>query len=148
MWQSVVIDADPARSAGALGRGKLASPVRWDGGDVPAQDGEIGRVKRYPCPCCGYYTLTNAPGGTFALFPVCWWEDDGVPSADPTYEGGANAPSLEQARENFLAFGANSWRERDCVRPPRPDELPPDSRASPGQGRSRADGPSSSEGGR
>jgi hypothetical protein len=92
---------------------------------VPTYDGTASRVKRFPCPCCGYYTLTSEPPGTYELCPVCYWEDDGVQFADPTYAGGANEPSLEQARKNFLAFGANSWRERDSVRPPRPDEMPP-----------------------
>lgn len=81
--------------------------------------------QRYPCPCCGYYTLNREPSGTFELCPVCYWEDDDVQFRDPAYAGGANEPSLEEARKNFLAFGANSWKERDNVRPPRADELPP-----------------------
>jgi hypothetical protein len=30
-----------------------------------------------------------------------WWEDDPVQSADPNYRGGANHPSLNEAKENF-----------------------------------------------
>ena len=82
-------------------------------------------MKRYPCPCCGYYTLARKPPGTYELCPVCYREDDGVQFEDPTYAGGANEPSLEQARKNSLAFRANSWQERDSVRPPREDEGPP-----------------------
>ena len=44
---------------------------------------------RYPCPCCGYFTLDAEPVGTFEVCPVCYWEDDDVQAADPAYEGGA-----------------------------------------------------------
>ena len=33
---------------------------------------------RYACPCCGFLTLDEAPPGTFAICPVCFWEDDDV----------------------------------------------------------------------
>ncbi len=37
---------------------------------------------RYACPCCGYLTLTEKPPGTFAICPVCFWEDDEVQFKD------------------------------------------------------------------
>ncbi len=43
----------------------------------------------YPCACCGYSTLDEEPSGTFAVCPVCYWEDDNIQNGDPTYEGGA-----------------------------------------------------------
>ena len=80
--------------------------------------------QRYACPCCGFFTLPLPPPGSYALCPVCDWEDDGVQFADPDHEGGANAESLNQARANFRKFGASSPSSVSCVRPPRPEELP------------------------
>lgn len=60
---------------------------------------------RFPCPCCGQHTLAEEPPGTFAICPVCEWEDDHVQFRDPTYEGGANRVSLAEARDNFRRFG-------------------------------------------
>ena len=45
-------------------------------------------------------------------------------AADPTYEGGANAMSLEQARNNFARFGAASQDAISRVRKPLPEEIP------------------------
>ena len=59
----------------------------------------------FPCPCCGYFTLSEKPPGTFDICEVCFWEDDNVQFGDPNYEGGANKESLNQARENFAKIG-------------------------------------------
>lgn len=80
---------------------------------------------RYPCPCCGFYTLTEEPPGTFDICPVCLWEDDNVQFEHPTLAGGANRESLEEARANYKAFGAVAEQYIGRVRPPRTDELPP-----------------------
>lgn len=55
---------------------------------------------------------------------MCYWEDDPVQLRDPTYEGGANAASLEQARANYERHGVAELRFEDDVRPPRPEEVP------------------------
>jgi Cysteine-rich CPCC len=78
----------------------------------------------YPCPCCGFLTLDQRPPGTFLICPVCFWEDDNVQAEDPEYSRGANAVSLQQARENFRQFGAVEARFSGSVRSPRPDEIP------------------------
>lgn len=81
-----------------------------------------GQTKKHPCPCCGYRTLDEKPPGSFALCPVCWWEDDSVQFNDPDYEGGANEPSLRQAQQNFATFGAAEQRFVQRVRKPTADE--------------------------
>jgi len=81
--------------------------------------------QRFACPCCGYYTLDEAPPGTFLICEVCWWEDDNVQFDDPDYAGGANGPSLHQAREYFRSNGVSDQKMKGHERPPRPDELPP-----------------------
>lgn len=79
---------------------------------------------KYECPCCGYLTLGQKPPGTFLLCPVCYWEDDPVQFEDHNYAGGANRPSLNQARENFLRFGACEEEAIPRVRKPLPEEIP------------------------
>lgn len=77
----------------------------------------------FPCPCCGYPTLAEKPPGTFAICPVCHWEDDDAQFRDPLYAGGANRISLTEARRNFLAYGASAEDLRDQVRAPTDEEV-------------------------
>ena len=79
---------------------------------------------RFPCPCCGYLTLSEKPPGTYEVCPVCFWEDDSAQTEGSTLEGGANTVSLVQARKNFAAFGAAAWEHRTEVRKPQPEEMP------------------------
>jgi hypothetical protein len=95
----------PEAAAGVVGR------------DTPA-----GR--RYACPCCDFLTLSEPPTGTFAICPVCRWEDDNLQFEDLDKEGGANAVSLRQARQNFRLHGVSDPRRRERARPLRPEETP------------------------
>ncbi|WP_429318298.1 CPCC family cysteine-rich protein [Paraburkholderia sp. GAS448] len=52
--------------------------------------------ERLPCPCCNSLTLTEHGG--YEICDVCGWEDDPVQSNDPTFAGGANQNSLNEAR--------------------------------------------------
>ncbi len=79
---------------------------------------------KYPCPCCDHLTLDGEPPGTFEVCPVCHWEDDEVQYNDPSFEGGANEESLEQARANFGKIGASSESHLSAVRPPLAHESP------------------------
>jgi cysteine-rich CPCC protein len=72
---------------------------------------------RYACPCCDFLTFTEAPSGSYDICPVCGWEDDPVQFRDPEFAGGANDPSLLQARAAYQELGAGA-------RPPRPEERP------------------------
>jgi hypothetical protein len=65
--------------------------------------------------------LDSEPG-SFEICEVCFWEDDPVQLADPTYSGGANVPSLEEARANYERFEAMEERFSGDVRPPLADE--------------------------
>lgn len=57
---------------------------------------------RFTCPCCGYRTLSEAPGN-YEICKVCSWEDDGAQLLDPAYRGGANAGSLMEHQTRFLS---------------------------------------------
>lgn len=80
-------------------------------------------MMKYKCPCCGYYTFVNKPAGTDDICKVCFWEDDAIQLADPTYKGGANKVSLVQAKENYKKFGACEREMKSYIRKPYPDEL-------------------------
>ena len=80
---------------------------------------------RYPCPCCDFLTLSKPPSGTHAICPVCGWEDDSAQFDKPGYPGGANRPSLRQARDTFREIGASESRRLGRVRPPLAEETPP-----------------------
>ena len=76
-----------------------------------------------PCPCCGYLTLEDPKNGSYEICPVCFWENDAVQNDDPSFAGGANEPSLTQARANYRRFGAVEERLILHVRAARPDEI-------------------------
>ena len=81
----------------------------------------MNNKKKFKCPCCGYFTLEDEPGH-YDICPVCFWEDDPIQADDPTYWGGANAMSLNEARENYIRIGAKSKKALDLVRPPTEEE--------------------------
>lgn len=62
-------------------------------------------MKKYPCPCCGYTTIPREDT-FYDLCPVCFWETDPYQLENPAYKGGANRPSLLEAQQNFIHFGA------------------------------------------
>lgn len=77
----------------------------------------------YTCPCCGYLTLDEKPHGTYDICSICFWEDDDVQYNDPNYEGGANVPSLRQAQQNFIKFGACDEGSIKFVRKPNQEDI-------------------------
>lgn len=82
------------------------------------------KMKRYPCPCCGCFTLHEQ--GQYDICPVCFWEDDPFQLKDERLDGGANKVCLEEARKNYLTFGACEKEMTPHVRKPFPEELIPD----------------------
>jgi hypothetical protein len=57
----------------------------------------------FPCPCCGFYTLSEKPPGTYEICGLCGWEDDRVQNEDPFYRGGANDECLVECRLAFFS---------------------------------------------
>lgn len=78
---------------------------------------------KYRCPCCGYYTFDERPNGKYDICPVCFWEDDPFQMESPDYREGANGISLNQARENYLQYGACILSMKMNVREPNEEEL-------------------------
>lgn len=81
-------------------------------------------IDRYPCTCCGLWTLSDPSTASYEICPVCYWESDPVQREDPTYSGGANGISLRQARRNFVEIGACSQEFVSNVRHPMAQEFP------------------------
>jgi hypothetical protein len=83
------------------------------------------------CPCCGCRTFEER--SAFEICEVCYWEDDGQDdhNADKVKGGPNGSLSLSQARANYLRLGACEERFRDNVRPPKPEEIPPEQRYHP-----------------
>ncbi|WP_092737490.1 CPCC family cysteine-rich protein [Hymenobacter psychrophilus] len=84
----------------------------------------VNRFGNYQCPCCSYFTLGEGRSNTFDICSVCWWEDDGVQFDLPDMDGGANSPSLNEARQGFRRIGASEERWLSRVRPALPEEMP------------------------
>lgn len=77
---------------------------------------------RRVCECCGHRTLIDLCPGSYEICPVCFWEDDLVQARDPHFSGGANRPSLLDARRNYEMIGACEDRALPHVRKPMKDE--------------------------
>ena len=77
------------------------------------------------CPCCENYTHDNDLY-LFEICEVCGWQYDGAHQKDPNATGGANAISLNKARDNYKKFGASKERlvGTNRVRLPLVEELP------------------------
>lgn len=79
---------------------------------------------KWPCACCGFFTLPGPTGSSDEICPVCFWQDDAVDNKG-TEAIGPNKVTLLIARQNFAAFGASEERVRTFVRPAQEDEKPP-----------------------
>ncbi len=80
---------------------------------------------RCPCPCCGNITLPVPREEAVAFIcPVCFWENDVfIKSADEKSDEN-HGLTLNEARKNYLSFGACSPRMMKYVRKPFPEEIP------------------------
>ncbi len=96
-----------------------------DGSDNAKNDADRALLRKlasapsYPCPCCGYFVFEEPPG-SFAICPICFWEDDEVQLRFPTLAVGANRASLMDAQRNFQRLGASEPRFVQNCRPPTP----------------------------
>ena len=61
------------------------------------------QTHRYPCPCCGFPSLSGLIAATCS---ICWWEADGLDLFDDEVRGSPNVGySLRQAQQNFQQHG-------------------------------------------
>jgi len=81
-------------------------------------------VGKWPCACCGFYTMKLPPGSTDAVCPICAWEDDVVQFENSGFPGGPNNPSLRDARLNFDRCGTSDPESSRKTRKPLEAEGP------------------------
>lgn len=90
--------ADGSRSVGV--RAVVRVTLRVSLGGVH----EAGSVRldapSFPCPVCRHAVPGDADA--YEICPFCGWEDDPVQRHDPSYGGGANGTSLDEARAHWL----------------------------------------------
>jgi hypothetical protein len=67
--------------------------------------------RKHVCLCCGFYTLSESPPGTWLTCPVCYWIDSPV-------ENAATQNDLFDAQRSFLRMGASSPAWSESVRAP------------------------------
>ena len=77
-----------------------------------------------PAPAAATALFRTAPP-TDEICPVCFWQDDFVDNQD-TDVLGPNRVTLSVARSTFSRWGASEEGLRVHVRPPRPEEGPPE----------------------
>ncbi|MBS1614261.1 MAG: hydrolase [Bacteroidetes bacterium] len=77
---------------------------------------------KYQCPCCGYYTLEHIHHRQ-EICEVCYWQDEYYTDPDIP-DGGPNKESLNEARANFIKYGACNELSVGAVRIPLPEEMP------------------------
>lgn len=70
----------------------------------------------YTCPVCGYSVFEGGPG-SYAICPICYWEDD-ESQLRFVHRVGANGVSLIEAQRNYASFGASESRFVAAVREP------------------------------
>ena len=73
-------------------------------------DGFYEFEENIPCPVCGEYTFEEEDDHD--ICPVCGWENDDLQRTQPDLCGGANKPSLNQARAMWAA-GKRVWPPED-----------------------------------
>ena len=80
-------------------------------------------MKHFPCPCCGFNTYpVPAQADCGYICPVCFWENDPfIASADESSDQN-HGLTLNEAKRNFLQFGACAERLLPYVREPTEDE--------------------------
>lgn len=70
------------------------------------------------CPCCKYLTITEIDEVIVDICPVCFWQYDAVGQSVPDKVIGPNKISLNEARNNYIRFGAIRKEVLPFVRPP------------------------------
>lgn len=80
-------------------------------------------LKKHQCPCCGHFTYTVPPEEDCGyICPVCFWENDPFIASDDDPSDSNHGITLNEAKANYLEFGACEEEMLRYVRPPESDE--------------------------
>ena len=81
-------------------------------------------VKKYPCPCFGFYTYkVPASEDCGFIYPVCFWENGSFIIFDEEPSCSNGGITLNKARENYSVFGSCRKDMTEYVRPPKKEEF-------------------------
>lgn len=81
-------------------------------------------MKRIKCPCCGNFTIEDSGEEVIVdICPVCYWQYDIVGQEKVTISIGPNKVSLNEAKENYIKFGASTQQLKQFVRKVNEHEL-------------------------
>ncbi len=93
---TAITDGSRSIGLGATVRVTLGASV---GGTYEARSVALDSPS-FPCAVCRHAVPGDAD--TYEICPCCGWEDDPVQRHDPSYGGGANGTSLDEARAHWL----------------------------------------------
>lgn len=80
-------------------------------------------LKKYQCPCCECFTYNVPPKEDCGyICPVCFWENDPFITSDSDPSDLNHGITLNEAKNNYLEFGACERKMLRYVRPPESDE--------------------------
>ena len=80
-------------------------------------------MKKDQCPCCGYFTYNVSPDEDCGyICPVCFWENDPFIASNDEPSDSNHGITLNEAKFNYLRFGACEEGMLRYVRPPQNDE--------------------------
>ena len=77
----------------------------------------------FRCPCCNSLTLTENDEICVDICPVCYWQYDRVGQDYSNEAIGPNRVSFNQAKVNYITFGASEERFVKFVRKPTEEEI-------------------------
>jgi hypothetical protein len=77
----------------------------------------------FPCLVCGGMVF-NEPTGSYAICPICGWEDDAVQARHPRMRGGANGGSIADYQNGRESWSFASFERDAGWRPLHTDEAP------------------------
>ena len=75
------------------------------------------------CPCCGYKTIDDTIYPIVDICEVCFWQYDEIAQTFPDNIVGPNQVSLNEAKNNYISYGACEYRFINLVRPPLKEEF-------------------------
>lgn len=79
--------------------------------------------EKYQCPCCECFTYNVPPKEDCGyICPVCFWENDPFITSDSDPSDLNHGITLNEAKNNYLEFGACERKMLRYVRPPESDE--------------------------
>lgn len=80
-------------------------------------------MKKYQCPCCSYFTYNVPPAEGLGIYlPCLFLGKDPLIASNDDPSGSNHGITLNEAKSNYLKFGACEEEMLQYVRPPKSSE--------------------------